>query len=87
MGKCLFSSRISFAYNKELVLKNISLDISYGEYLGPIGPNGAGKTTLIRCLMGVLSPSFDAISIFGCNSQKERGEVFQQIGYHIEEAN
>jgi putative ABC transport system ATP-binding protein len=36
-----------------LALKNISLDVQPGEFLGIIGKSGAGKTTLINMLTGV----------------------------------
>jgi len=41
--------------NKD-VLKNISLKVYPGDFLGILGPNGSGKTTLLKCLGGVLKP-------------------------------
>lgn len=35
------------------ILKNISLKINKGEFIGLIGPNGAGKTTLLKCINGI----------------------------------
>jgi len=42
-------------YDKELVLKGLTLSIPSGSIFGLIGPNGAGKSTLIGILTGLLS--------------------------------
>jgi len=44
---------ISFSYNNEPIIKNITLEIKEGEFIGLIGPNGAGKTTLLNLLCGL----------------------------------
>jgi zinc transport system ATP-binding protein len=45
---------VSFSYGKNLILKDVSLDIHRSDYLGVIGPNGGGKTTLIKLMLGLL---------------------------------
>lgn len=45
---------VSFAYDRNSILKNISLDIQPGEIIGVIGPNGSGKSTLMKLMGGVL---------------------------------
>lgn len=39
------------------MLKDISFQAEYGEFLSVLGPNGVGKSTLFRCMLGLLSPS------------------------------
>ncbi|KKQ60579.1 MAG: ABC transporter related protein [Parcubacteria group bacterium GW2011_GWE2_38_18] len=56
---------ICFAYEQEDVLKNITLDIHQGDYLGIIGPNGAGKTTLFKIMLGLLKPKTGTVNLFG----------------------
>ncbi|KLU64488.1 ABC-type transporter ATP-binding protein EcsA [Desulfosporosinus acididurans] len=46
------------------IIKNVALNIGYGELIGLIGPNGAGKSTIIKAIMGLL-PENDSIVEFG----------------------
>ncbi|MBO5089267.1 MAG: ATP-binding cassette domain-containing protein, partial [Lachnospiraceae bacterium] len=41
------------SYNKNQVLKDVSLTVLPGEIHGLIGENSAGKTTLIKCVTGI----------------------------------
>jgi iron complex transport system ATP-binding protein len=51
------AQELSFSYNDEPVLTNISFSIGAGQLVALIGPNGSGKTTLLRLLLGHLRPS------------------------------
>lgn len=57
--------KVSFSYTDETVLKNISLNIHQGDYLGIIGPNGGGKTTLLKIMLGLLIPQSGTVKLFG----------------------
>ncbi len=49
-------------YKGKNVLKDISLNINKGDYVGIIGPNGGGKTTLLKLLINLLKPSSGSIT-------------------------
>ncbi|MGQ9638644.1 MAG: metal ABC transporter ATP-binding protein, partial [Thermodesulfobacteriota bacterium] len=70
---------LSFHYNSEEVLADVSLEIDKGDYVGLVGPNGSGKTTFIRNLLGLLRPSTGTVSLFG-RSLLEFHE-WHKIGY------
>lgn len=70
--------KVSKAYGKKQVLKNISLDIPSGQILGLIGPNGAGKTTLLKALLG-LCPIQGSIKILGYNPMQSRAKMLEDV--------
>ena len=47
---------VDFAYQKHLVLSDVSLSIFERDFIGIIGPNGGGKTTLVKAILGLLKP-------------------------------
>ncbi|MCP5107243.1 MAG: ATP-binding cassette domain-containing protein [bacterium] len=50
------TEKISFAYEKNPVIRDLSTLIMRGDRVGIVGPNGSGKTTLLRVLLGRLQP-------------------------------
>lgn len=56
---------VSFSYNGQKVIDDVSLNIHQGDYVGLIGPNGGGKTTLLKILVGLLKPTQGSIYLFG----------------------
>jgi len=44
---------VSFAYEVQTVLDNISLEVNEKDFLAIIGPNGGGKSTLLKLILGV----------------------------------
>ena len=48
---------VSAGYGRKLVVRDITMHVPEGEFVGLIGPNGSGKTTLLRVISGVLAPS------------------------------
>ena len=45
---------VSFAYDKELVLEDISFNVKKGEHVSVIGESGCGKSTLLKIIYGLL---------------------------------
>jgi zinc transport system ATP-binding protein len=44
------------AYQKQLVLSDVSLSVFEHDFIGIIGPNGGGKTSLLKAILGLLKP-------------------------------
>jgi len=61
-------SDINFSYGSKVVLKDISLEIPSGSYLGIVGPNGSGKSTLGYIITGIISSQSGTVSTYGASS-------------------
>ncbi len=70
---------LSFAYNGEEVLKNISFEVKRGDFTGLLGPNGSGKTTLIKLVLGLLKAEKGSIKLFG--QEIKDFKDWRKIGY------
>ncbi len=57
----------SFRYGRQLILRDINLETSAGEFLGIIGPNGCGKSTLLKGMSGLLRPYPGYVTLHGVN--------------------
>jgi zinc transport system ATP-binding protein len=71
---------ISYNYNSEVVLENVSFNVEEGDFLGIIGPNGAGKTTLFQCILGLLNTYSGRITVLNENVKKNK-KILTKIGY------
>jgi len=56
---------VSFAYNKDLVIKDVSFEVRKGKTLAIVGKSGAGKSTLVDLLPRFMDVNKGKISIDG----------------------
>jgi len=68
---------LSFAYEKQKVLEDISLHVEEKDFLAIIGPNGGGKSTLLKLILGIYTPKIGEINILG----KKAKFSLQNVGY------
>lgn len=66
-----------FSYPDRNVLRDISISVNEGEFVGIIGPNGGGKTTLLKLILGFLKPDSGFVKVFG----EAPRTVCKQIAY------
>ncbi|MBW4524636.1 MAG: ATP-binding cassette domain-containing protein [Phormidium tanganyikae FI6-MK23] len=62
-------------------VKNVDVEVRYGEIFGLLGANGAGKTTTIKMLCGLLPASSGDIALGGERSNLRSRELRKRIGY------
>ena len=80
MQEVIKLENVSYRYNSDLVLEDISFKADEGDLLGIIGPNGAGKTTLFSLILGLLEGYQGKITVFGEDIRNNR-KVLKKIGY------
>lgn len=77
------AKNLSFAYDGQQVLKDISLQFEAGKVTTLLGPNGSGKTTLLKLILGLLKPDTGEICIDGRSlsdlSPKERAQTLAYV--------
>jgi len=81
--KALLLSGVSFRYPEaEIdVLKDISIEVSFGSRLAIVGPSGAGKSTLVDLLLGLSTPTGGSISIDGLPIESVLRQWRMRVGY------
>ncbi len=62
-----------------LALRDVSLDIHEGRFIGLMGPNGGGKTTLLKTIVGLIKPDRGKVIL--------RSPVGKTVGYVPQEEN
>lgn len=73
---------VYFAYQANLVLRNISFRITRGEFVAIIGPSGCGKSTLLSIIQGLLLPSHGQVTVDGVPVDSPSGNrtmIFQHF--------
>jgi len=79
MSRLLTLDRVGFAYDRRLVVSDLSFTLDEGDYLAVIGENGSGKTTLLLGLLGLKEPSEGTIGRSDALRSHRIGYLPQQI--------
>jgi zinc transport system ATP-binding protein len=69
---------VSYAYDGEDVLTDVTIAVEAGDFVAILGPNGSGKSTLVKLAVGLLSPRCGTIMLRNADGSSLKGK---QIGY------
>ena len=58
---------------QNLALKDVTLDVDRGKFVGLMGPNGGGKTTLLKVIAGLIRPDRGSVRV--------EGPINKTVGY------
>jgi ABC-2 type transport system ATP-binding protein len=77
------ADRLTMQFGSFTAVKNLHLQVHYGEIYGLLGANGAGKTTTIKMLCGLLDPTQGEMQLAGADrpASLRSQSVRQRIGY------
>ncbi|HEU5079431.1 MAG TPA: ABC transporter ATP-binding protein [Opitutaceae bacterium] len=65
-------------FEETAAAKDVTFDISEGEFVGFLGPNGAGKTTTLKMLSGLIFPTSGTARVAGFDPSK-RENAYRRI--------
>ena len=75
---------VTVAFDDNIVLDRLSLDVMRGEILGFVGASGAGKSVLLRTVLGLNKKRSGTIKLFGVDldkaSEAERLRLDTRVG-------
>jgi phospholipid/cholesterol/gamma-HCH transport system ATP-binding protein len=75
---------VTVAFDDNVVLDKLSLDVMRGEILGFVGASGAGKSVLLRTVLGLNKKQSGTIKLFGVDLDKaneaERMRLDMRVG-------
>ncbi len=57
MTKLVECRHLTCAYGNAVVVKDVDLAITSGEFVGVVGPSGSGKTTLLKAILKSIAPT------------------------------
>ncbi|MFH1576740.1 MAG: ABC transporter ATP-binding protein [Candidatus Margulisiibacteriota bacterium] len=71
-------ANLSFAYEKQQVLKNINLSVKPGEIIALVGRTGAGKSSLMSLLLRFYDPTSGQVLVDGHDIKKVKQATLRQ---------
>ena len=80
----LYVKNLDYQIGNDQILKQISLEIRNGEFVGLVGPNGCGKSTLGRTVIGLYEPTDGQILFEGKDVTHLKGKERKEFSKNIQ---
>ena len=79
MGKPIMVDHVTVAYDRTVVLKEVTVTAQPGRMLAVTGPSGAGKTTLLWAMAGLVKPVSGAVTVGGVALRDRDQAVAEEV--------
>lgn len=76
---CIVVRNVNKFFGKKHILKDIVLEIPYGQIYGLLGPSGCGKTTLVKIIAGILEATSGETYVLG--QAMPQLNLMSKVGY------
>ncbi len=80
MSLALDLQHLTKSFGEKVAVRDLSLSLPRGTFLGLLGRNGAGKSTTLKMVTGLLTPTSGTIHVLGTNLAEDPVGVKRQIG-------
>jgi ABC-2 type transport system ATP-binding protein len=77
----IYAHNLNRVFGTFQAVRNVNVEVRYGDIFGLLGANGAGKTTTIKMLCGLLEASSGEVSLGGETGNLRSGDLRRRIGY------
>lgn len=77
------TEKLSFAYDKELILDHVDFEAQAGQLVVVLGRNGAGKSTFFKCILGFLNRYTGNVFLEGKDSRTLSRREMTKIAAYI----
>ena len=71
--------KLSFSYENNPILKELSFSVAPNDFFVIIGPNGSGKSTLLKLMSGIITPDSGQITVNGTPLNQYPKKTFARI--------
>lgn len=81
------ATNVCKSFGKQIVLKDVCLEVKKGEIAGIVGNNGSGKTVMMKCICGFMKPDSGDIHVGGkrigkdCDFPENLGLILETPGF------